>query len=202
MAGEQQTTAASAPNAGYINFFEILGLPPDCKPGEVRKAYQKRMKDLVITIANEAMSDARRDQYLLDMARLNAAFFVLRDKHRREQYVEERERVMEMEREWHDVETLDDEASNRFRRGYDSALRNFLNTYLEDVLLEAGRDKECVEASGWDPLHERHASAVLREYRQRLYNEILERLPYFDVTPPHVDWNERRQTARALMDME
>ena len=69
-------------------------------------------------------------------------------------------------------------------------------------MLEAGRDRDCVETSHWDPYHERHASRVLRHYRQRLYHEVRERLPYHEVSKPEVDWDERARTVAVLLDGE
>ncbi|MBI2431393.1 MAG: J domain-containing protein [Candidatus Hydrogenedentes bacterium] len=187
---------------GYINYFEVLDLPVDCKPGEVRKNYKKLMKDLVIEIAkaaHEGMTDDKRDKYLLDMARLNTAFYILRDNDRRERYVQDRDKVIALEDQWRASvnEQRDDQES--LRRAYDAAVRHFLATYMEEYMLEAGRDAECVEASRWDLAHERHASRVLRHYRQRLYNEIHERLPYFQITPPAIDWSERSRTISAIL---
>ena len=45
---------------GYINFFEILGLNEDAKPGEVRKVYRRRMKELVGEIARVEITQQRR----------------------------------------------------------------------------------------------------------------------------------------------
>ncbi len=66
-------------------------------------------------------------------------------------------------------------------------------------MLDAGRDKECVEASHWNEAHERHAFRILRHYRQGLYQKILARLPFVEVTPPQIDWVERRETVSALL---
>ena len=79
---------------------------------------------------------------------------------------------------------------------------DFLTVYVEEAMLEAGRDKDCVDASNWDSAHERHAFRILRHYRQGLYQEILERLPYCEVTAPAVDWDERTRTVAALMAAE
>ena len=65
--------------------------------------------------------------------------------------------------------------------------------------LEAGHDKACVEASNWDAAHERHASRILRHCRQGHYQRILERLPYWEVTPPQIDWDERKRTIAAIL---
>ena len=185
---------------GYINYFEVLGLPEDCKPGEVRKTYRKAMKDLVLEIARVEITGDRRDKYLLDMAKLNAAYYILRDNDRRRQYVEDRNKVMRLEEEWRRAANeASEEEADRLRRSFDAALRHFLSTYMEELMLEAGRDRECVEASNWDPSHERHASRVLRHYRQRLYTEIHERLPYYEVTEPHINWDERSRTVGELL---
>lgn len=190
---------AMAEDTNYIDYFGILELPEDCKPGEVRKNYKKLMKDLVMEIHQAQITEDRRDKYLLSMAQLNAAFYILRDNAKREQYVADRKQVMELEEQWRAADTGDPEKSDRLRRQFDAALRHFLSLYLEELMLEAGRDKECVEASHWDPYHERHASRVLRHYRQRLYHQIHERLPYYDVTKPNVNWDERSRTVAALL---
>jgi len=183
---------------GYVDYFEILGLPEDCKPGEVRKHYKKMMKDLVIEISRVEITEDRRDKYLLDMARLNAAFYILRDNARRARYMEDRKRVIQLEADWRDA-ARDPVASDGLRRRFDSALRHFLSTYMEELMLQAGRDKECVEASNWDLAHERHAGRVLRHYRQRLYHEIHGRLPFYDVSEPKIDWAERARTAASIL---
>lgn len=184
---------------GYVDYFEILSVPPDCKPGDVRKNYKKMMKDLVIEIHSVALTPDRRDRYLLAMAQLNAAYYILRDNDLRETYVRAREEVMRLEAEWRRAAEEDAGNADALRRQFDRALRDFLSDYMEDLMLEAGRDKECVENSNWDPYHERHASRVLRHYRQRLYHEIHERLPYYDVTKPYIDWNERSRVVAALV---
>lgn len=187
---------------GYVDYFEMLGLGHDCKPGEVRKNYKKLMKDLVIAISKAAqseMTDAKRDQFLLDMARLNTAFYILRDNERREKYEADRERVIQLEDEWREAIEQKRESAEPLRRAYDAAVRHYLTTYMEELILQAGRDQECVEASNWDLAHERHASRVLRHYRQRQYHEIQERLPFFQVTTPQIDWEERARTVSALL---
>jgi curved DNA-binding protein CbpA len=186
-------------DSGYINYFDILELPEDAKPGDVRKTYRKKMKNLVQEIARVEITEDRRDRYLLDLARLNAAFYILRDNDRRARYIEDRERVMRLEKEWREAVDAGREKTDHLRRQFDNALRHFLSVWMEEVMLEAGRDRECVEASHWDPYHERHAGRVLREYRQRLYHEIHERLPYYDVSRPEIDWDERTKTAAALI---
>ena len=190
---------------GYVNYFEILGLPEDCKPGEVRKNYKKMMKDLVIEIGRAEITQDRRDKYLLRMAQLNAAFYILRDTDRRQAYVEDRTRVMDLEAQWRGAASQNQDdpdafaETDRLRRSFDRTLRDFLSAYMEELMLEAGRDKDCVEASHWDPYHERHASRVLRQYRQRLYHEIHERLPFYDVSKPDIDWDERACTVAAIL---
>lgn len=187
---------------GYINYFEVLDLPQDCKPGEVRKNYKGLMKDLVIEIAKaakEGMTDSKRDRYMLEMAKLNTAYFVLRDNERRDRYMQDRDRVISLEDQWRAAVESGEGDQDGLRRGYDAAVRHFLSTYMEESMLEAGRDAECVEASHWDPAHERHASGVLRHYRQRLYHEIHERLPYYLVTKPEIDWSERSKAVGQLL---
>ncbi|MDQ1256600.1 MAG: hypothetical protein QG656_1198 [Candidatus Hydrogenedentes bacterium] len=186
---------------GYVNYFEILELDESAKPGDVRKNYKRKMKDLVLEIARVEITEERRDRYLLDMAKLNAAFCVLRDNGTRERYWLERGAVMALEEEWR-AAALDPEKADPLRRRFDGMLRDFLTRYLEETMLEAGRDKECVEMSNWDAAHERHAFRILRQYRQSLHRQILERLPYFDVTPPRIDWDERRQTVAAILAAE
>jgi hypothetical protein len=88
-------------------------------------------------------------------------------------------------------------------REYDRRVRAWLSKYLEDMMLAAGRDKECVEASQWDRAHERHATRLLREFRHRQYQAIVQRLPFVDVTKPEVNWDERRRmVANALSTPE
>ena len=187
---------------GYINYFETLEVPVDCKPGEVRKQYRKKIKDLLIEISRVAkgeMTEDKRDLYLLEMAKLNTAFYILRDHALREKYVADRERVISLEDQWRTAVEKEAADAERLRRQYDAEVRHFLGTYLEELMLEAGRDPECVEASNWDPAHERHASRTLRHYRQRLYHEIHERLPYYQITEPKIDWDERAATAAVLL---
>lgn len=184
---------------GYVNYFEILGLSDDCKPGDVRKNYKKMMKDLVIEIHSTEITPDRRDKYLLAMALQNAAYYILRDNDRRSLYEHARQQVIALEEEWRQATEDNADNADQLRRQFDRALRDFLSVYLEELMLEAGRDKECVESSNWDPYHERHASRVLRQYRQRLYHEIHERLPYYDVTKPCIDWNERARTIASIL---
>lgn len=186
-------------DAGYVDYFAVLELDAECKPGDVRKEYKRRIKDLLLSIQKTAMNEAKRDQYLLDMALLNAAFYILRDNDRRATYVEDRERAIRLESEWREAAAHAGAETDNLRRQYDGALRHFLTTYLEEMVLEAGRDAEAVEASGWDPYHERHASRVLRHHRQRLYQEIHERLPFTDVSKPEINWDERQRTVERLL---
>ncbi len=185
---------------GYVDYFEVLGVPPDCKPGEVKRTYKKMMKDLVNEIARTKLTEELRDRYLLQMAQLNASFYILRDNEKREQYVQDRDAVIELERAWRAAADSGAEGAEKLRRQFDGAVRHFLSVYTEEAVLEAGRDKDCVEASNWDLAHERHASSVLRHHRQRRYHEIHERLPFVEVTKPEVDWDERRQAVAALID--
>lgn len=193
---------------GYVNYFEVLGVPEDAKPGEVRREYKRRMKDLVGEIARVEITEERRTHYLLEMAKLNAALLVLRDTEMRDAYWKGRQALIELEGRWRSAaDASSGKASSEgeraeldnLRREFDGKLRAFLARYVEELMLEAGRDKECVEASHWDPAHERHAFRILRHYRHTLYHKILERLPYAEVTPPQIDWDERRRTAAALL---
>ena len=184
---------------GYVNYLEILELDESARPGDVRKNYKRLMKDLVMEIARVEITQERRDRYLLGMAKLNAAFYILRDNESREIYWQARKEIMTLEAEWRNAVESGIEDTNTLRRMYDAKLRHFLSRYVEETMLEAGRDKECVEASNWDAAHERHASRLLRHYRQSLYQQILERLPYFEVTPPRIDWDERTRTIAAIL---
>lgn len=186
---------------GYINYFDILGVSESAKIGEVKNAYKKVMKQLLMEIGRTTITDSRRDAFLLDIARLNAAYYILRDNARRQQYVDDRAAVVQLEDEWREAVQNETDAADQLRRAYDAALRHFLSTYLEELVLEAGRDRECVEASRWSRAHERHASRVLRHYRQRIYHEIHERLPYYQITAPEIDWEERsRFIAQSLSE--
>ncbi len=184
---------------GYVNYFEILGLADDAKTGEVRKDYRQKMKDLVMEIARVEITEERRSHYLLEMAKLNAAFYILRDNTSRDTYWAARTELIELEHQWREAADRGMAETDTLRRTYDARLRHFLARYVEEAMLEAGRDKECVEASHWDAAHERHASRILRHYRQGLYQLILERLPYFEVTPPVIQWEERAKTAAAIL---
>lgn len=185
--------------SGYIDYFAVLGLGEDAKPGEVRKTYLQRMKKLVSEIASVEITEEKRSRYLLEMAQLNAAFVVLRDSEQREAYWDEREALMTLERKWCEAVEKEAPEADSLRREFDRRVKSFLSKYVEETMLGAGRVKECVEASNWDEAHERHAFRILRHYRQNLYQQILERLPYVDTTPPDINWDERARTASALI---
>ena len=176
---------------GYIDYFDALGVSDTAKIGEVKNTYKKVMKQLLMEIGRTTITDSRRDSFLLNIARLNAAYYILRDNDRREQYVDDRAKVVDLEQQWRDAVEKGTDTADGLRRAYDGALKHFLSTYMEELMLEAGRDRECVEASRWSRAHERHASRVLRHYRQRIYHEIHERLPYYQITAPEIDWDER-----------
>lgn len=186
---------------GYTDYREALALPENYKPADVIRNYKKRMKQLLIEISENKQADDKRDHYLLLMAQLNAAFYILRDRQRGETYLHEREEVMRMEEEWRETAAKhipgDEDA---LRRRYDQALRNFLAKYMEEFVLEAGRDPECVENSGWDSIHERLAGRILRQYRQQRYHEIHERLPYFEVSAPDINWDSRAAFVEELLE--
>lgn len=189
---------------GYVNFFEVLGLAEDAKPGEVRKAYRQKMKDLVFEIGRVEITEERRAHYLLEMAKINAALYTLRDTASREAYWRERQELIELESKWREAAERQeasafDPAVDALRRQFDRRLRDFLSKYVEEYMLAAGRDKECVEHSHWDAAHERHAFRILRHYRQGLYQQILERLPYVEVTQPHIDWEARRRVVASIL---
>lgn len=183
---------------GYVNYFEILALDEKAKIGEIKKTYKKKMKDLVMEIAAVEITEERRARYLLEMAKLNAANYILANNTKREDYWTSRQDVMALEEEWRTAAAANQD-TDLLRRRFESKVKDFLGTYVEGAMLEAGRDPECVEASHWDAAHERHASRILRYYRQRLYNAILERLPFYDVTEPTIDWDERTRTVAAIL---
>jgi DnaJ-class molecular chaperone len=184
---------------GYVNYFEILGLDENARPGDVRKVYRRLMRDLVYEIHNAEITEERRAHYLLEMAKLNAALYILRENDTRDAYWNERKEVMELERRWREAAEQGSPEADQLRRQFDGRIRHFLSHYVEEAMLDAGRDKECVEASHWDAAHERHASRILRHYRHGLYQDILERLPYHEVTKPEIDWEERRKTVAQLV---
>jgi len=187
------------PEDGYVNYFEILALDESAKPGDVRKNYRKMMKDLIMEIARVEITGERRDRYLLEMAKLNAAFYILRDTEMRETYWRQRAEVIQLESQWREAAQNGDTAADALRRSFDSKLRHFLARYVEEAMLEVGRDKEAVEASHWDAAHERHASRILRHYRHNLYQQILDRLPYWEITTPRIDWAEREKTVAGML---
>ena len=184
---------------GYINYFDVLGVSDTCKAGEVRNSYKKATKQLLMEIGRTTITDSRRDTFLLEIAKLNAAYYILRDNARRQQYIEDRARIISLEEQWHEAVAANSEEVDSLRRAYDGTLRQFLSKYMEELMLEAGRDRECVEASRWSRAHERHASRVLRHFRQRLFNEIHERLPYYEITPPEIDWDERAKWVASVL---
>ncbi|MCX5757680.1 MAG: hypothetical protein NTU83_04080 [Candidatus Hydrogenedentes bacterium] len=184
---------------GYVDYFQILKIAPDAKPGEVRTAYKQLMKDLVMEIARIEITEERRDRYLLEMAKLNAAFYILRENETRETYWGARSELIALEDAWRTAVESRTTDMDSARRTYDGKLRHFLSKYVEEAVLEAGHDKACVDASNWDAAHERHASRILRHYRQGHYQRILERLPYWEVTPPQIDWDERKRTVAAIL---
>jgi DnaJ-class molecular chaperone len=184
---------------GYVDYFAELGVDQDCKPGEVRNQYKKCIKDLLMHISQVQITEERRDNFLLALAKLNAAFFILRDNDLRQRYAEDRANVMDLEMQWRAAAEQGGEANDRLRRAFDTALRQYLSTYMEERMVEAGRDPECVEASHWDIAHERHATRILRHFRQRRYQEIHERLPFYEVTQPKIDWDERARTITGLI---
>lgn len=187
------------PDTGYVNYFAILGLAETAKAGEVRKNYKNKMKRLVIEIGSVEITEERRAYYLREMAKLNAAFYILRDSGRREAYWRQRAELIALEEQWRQAAESHQDEADTLRRSFDGRLKDFLARFIEEAMLEAGRDKECVEASHWDAAHERHAFRILRNYRQGLYRQILERLPYHEVTPPDIDWEKRARTVAALL---
>ncbi len=175
---------------GYIDYRAVLELPEEYKPADVIRTYKKKMKQLVVEISESNISDEKMNHYLLLVAQLNAAFYILRDRERGEAHIKSRAEVIRLEEEWR-AAGGDAEKGDNLRRRYDLALRTFLATYMEELVLEAGRDPDCVEQSGWSAAHERHAGRVLRHFRQQRYHEIHERLPYYEITPPEINWETR-----------
>lgn len=183
---------------GYIDYRTLLELQESYKPADVIRTYRKKMKQLMVQISENKDADEHRDRYLLQIAELNAAYYILRNKELGTQYIEEREALMALEKEWAALDS-EDPSFDTLRRHYDQSLRAFLARYMEELILEAGRDPECVENSGWSAAHERFAGRVLRQFRQQRYHEIHERLPYYDITRPEVDWEERVRFAATLI---
>lgn len=184
---------------GYVNYFEVLGLKETANPGEVRKTYRRLMKRLVGEIAQAQITEERRAHFLLEMANQNAALYILRDQAKRDRYWNARGELIALEEKWRVAAESDPAEAETLRKEFDGKVRDFLSHYVEEATLEAGRDKECVEASHWDPAHERHAFSLLRHYRHRLYQDILERLPYHEVTRPEIDWEDRARIIEGLV---
>ena len=189
-----------ASEAGYINYFETLGLPNGANPGEVRNTYKKLMKQLVQQIAKVEVTPERRNRFIMQMATMNAAVFVLKDKERRDAYWAERQTLIDLEAEWCALDESETDRHNDLRGQFDNEVRSFLSKYVQEMAQNAGMDNEVVEASHWDVAHARHATQLLRQYRHHLYNDILERLPYHEVTKPNIDWSERQLTVAKLLE--
>lgn len=188
-------------DAGYINYYEILGLDDSANPGEVRKTYKRKMKDLVREIAQVEITEERKQHYILEMAKMNGAVYIIRDKAKREEYWQERQNLIDLEQRWREAAAKDSdpEKTDPLRREFDGSVRAFLSKYVEETMLEAGQDKEIIEASNWNILHTRYATRLLRHYRHRLLHQILERLPYHQVTPPHIDPAERERFVTGVL---
>lgn len=189
-----------AVETGYINYFELLGLENGANPGEVRKTYKRLMKRLLQEVGQAEVTPGRRAQFMLQMANLNAAVFVLKDKERREAYWTERQALIDLEARWCALDESDQDAHNTLRGEFDNGVRSFLSRYVQEMPLNAGTDHEVIEASRWDVAYARHATQLLRQYRHHLYNDILERLPYHEVTKPQVDWSERQTVVTQLLE--
>lgn len=184
---------------GYVNYFDVLGIGESAKPGEVRKVYRRKMKDLINEIRRVEITPELRSRYFLDMAKLNAALFILRDTEERDAYWNERAALIQLEEQWRQAAESGRDDTENVAREFDRRVRGWLSKYMEDMMLAAGRDKECVEASQWDRAHERHATRTLREFRHRQYRAILQRLPFVDVTKPEIDWDERRAMVASVL---
>jgi len=187
------------PESGYINYYELLGLNNGAKPGEARNAYKKRMKSLISDFTAQEQTRDRVNAFVLEMAQLNAAVYVLRDNARREAYWQERTELIALEEEWAALGDTSSPESDALRREFDTKIRAFLSKYVEEMTLEAGTDKHVVEASQWGEGHARHATRLLRLLRHNLNHQILERLPYHQVTRPQIDWTERRGAVAELI---
>ncbi|MFA7692945.1 MAG: hypothetical protein GX117_03245 [Candidatus Hydrogenedentes bacterium] len=186
---------------GYTDYREVLALPERYKPADVIRNYKKSIKQLRIEISENEQADDLRDHYLLLIAQLNVAFYILRDRQRGEEYLQQREELIALEETWRSVAATGSmEEQDRARRSYDQSLRNFLAKYMEEYLLEAGRDPDCMEHSGWNSVYERLAGRVFRQYRQQRYHEIHERLPYFEVSTPTIDWEQRADFVATLLE--
>ncbi|MDZ4857410.1 MAG: hypothetical protein SGI88_00385 [Candidatus Hydrogenedentes bacterium] len=184
--------------SGYVDYFKVLELDETAKPGEIRKSYRTKMKELVSEIAAVEITEERRNKFLLEMATLNAALFLLRESDLRDAYWNDRKDLIVLEHQWRAAAEAG-ENTNELRKTFDGRVRDFLSRYVEDAMLAGGRDKECVEASHWDAAHERHASGILRQCRHEFFQQILERLPYADVTKPSIDWTERARFASGVL---
>jgi len=191
-------------DAGYINYFEILGLRENANPGEVRNTYRQKMKTLVQDIKRATITEDRRAQFILEMAKLNAAAIVLRDNARRDAYWTERQELIDLEKRWCDAAANDPdpEKTDMLRREFDGRIRSFLSKYVEETMLEAPQDKEVAETSGWNPYYSRYALNLLRHYRHLLYHEILERLPFHAVTRPNIDWTQRENFVASVLALK
>ena len=128
-----------ASDSGYVDYVAVLGLDPEFKPADARRVYRKKIKDLLIEISQVQVTEERRNRFLLAIAQLNAAFYILRDKDRCDKYLADRAQVMQIEEEWR-AQADKTEASDKCRRQFDQALRDFLSVYMEELMLEAGRD--------------------------------------------------------------
>ncbi len=188
-------------DAGYINYYDILGLRDNANPGEVRNTYRTKMKALVQEIKRSTITEDRRAQFILEMAKMNGAVIVLRDTARREAYWKEREELIALEKRWCEAADRDPdpEKTDLLRREFDGRIRSFLSKYVEETMLEAALDKEVAETSGWNVYYSRYALNLLRHYRHLLYHDILERLPYHAVTRPAIDWTERARLVERVV---
>lgn len=184
---------------GYIDYYAILGLDATANPGTVRNTYKKLMKQLLVDVSKSEQTEERRDHFILEIAKLNAAVTVLKDKDKREAYDTERAALIALEKEWCALPDTDKEGLDKYRRQFDARVRAFLGKYVEETVLEAALDREVAETSLWNPAYTRHATKLLREYRHRLLHDILERLPYHEVTRPEIDWSERSAAVDRLL---
>ena len=85
----------------------------------MRKNYKRKMKDLVLGMSRVEITEERRARYLLETAKLNTAFHILRDSDRRARYWQERQKVMALEDAWREAA----QGNGSRLRGNDDAVR-------------------------------------------------------------------------------
>ena len=185
---------------GYINYFHVLQLDEDCKSGDVRNSYKRLTKSLLMEISRTQITD-RRDAFLLEIAMLNAAFYILRDNDLREKYQADRANVIALEEAWQNAACNTPESVDGHRRRFDAALRHY--SPLHGGTRPGGRARQGMRRG--QPLEPRPRAPRqprASPLRQRRYHEIHERLPYYEITEPQVDWEERRALVQSSLTHE